>query len=339
MLDWAYLQILTVFPVNNLSVSYFYLSQGFEKKCAGLPLEVRGALMSDITALSCAYSPDQSVLLRILFFAKWENHESQDVKALVGSFKREWCNARVGNWTHGHIHNYVNNTNGLESTNKVLKDEVTQRQLMPILNFLIKIQLWLGEQSAKREVGNPNYMQFATTHTFSTLNWTTANAWRLCKKKQIRILQEYNVYVTMGEDAVGTLTHDRAVTYYNTFTDSSWATYDEFTTMYFNMSIVRVDHTRPEGYRCSCIDNCKTFTCVHSLAVAMIRGTMAPPANIQINLLGRKRRRGRRPQAAPAWERMVLDINSPVAHPQQDEAVLAGHNVGENLLPELQEEV
>lgn len=31
-----------------------------------------------------------------------------------------------------------------------------------------------------------------------------------------------------------------------------------------------------------------------------------------------------RPQAAPAWERTAFDMYSPIAHPQQDEADLAG---------------
>ena len=278
-------------------------------------------------------------MLRSLFFDKWENHESAAVKVVISNFKRDWCNERVGNWTHGHIHNYVNNTNGLEATNKVLKDDVTKRQLMPILNFLLKIQLWLGEQSAKRDINNPNYMKFAASHTFETADWTIAHAWRTDKMKQIRLVQDGQVYVTLSATAAGHLTHDRAVQLINTFTDSTWNTFDAFTTMFYNVSILRIDETRPEGYRCSCIANCKEFTCCHSLAVAMIRGTLVPPENARIHLLGRKRKRGRKPQAAPAWERMGFDINSPVNHPQQDEAELAGQAVGVNLFPEINEEV
>jgi hypothetical protein len=83
--------------------------------------------------------------------------------------------------------------------------------------------------------------------------------------------------------------------------------------------------------------NCKTFTCRRSLNVAIYRGTMNPPENLGIFLLGRKRKRGRRPQAAPAWERMGYNINSLVAHPQQDPAELAGG--GENLIAEIQGEI
>ena len=271
-----------------------------------------------------------------MLFNKWDNHNVVAVNTLIDHFKREWCNDRLGNWTHGHIRNYVNCTNGLEATNKVLKDDVTKRQLMPILNFLLKIQTWLGEQSEIREEINPNYIKFCTSHTFKSVDWKEAHAWRMDNRKQIRFVQERQVYVALSQSAVGHLTPERAVTLIDKFTASSWNTFDEFTSMFYNVSILRVDNTRPEGFKCSCIDNCKAFTCRHSLGVAMIRGTMIPPDDAGIHLLGRKRKRGRIPQAAPAWERMGFDMNSPVHHPQQAHAELAGiGEEGENLQAEL----
>ena len=46
------------------------------------------------------------------------------------------------------------------------------------------------------------------------------------------------------------------------------------------------------------------------------------------------------PMAAPAWDRMGFGINSPIHHPQQDFAELAGiAGAGENLGAELNAEV
>ena len=84
--------------------------------------------------------------------------------------------------------------------------------------------------------------------------------------KQIRLVQDGQVYVTLSATAAGHLTHDRAVQLINTFTDSTWNTFDAFTTMFYNVSILSIDETRPEGYRFSCIANCKEFTCCHFLA-------------------------------------------------------------------------
>ena len=68
----------------------------------------------------------------------------------------------------------------------------------------------------------------------------------------------------------------------------------------------------------------------------MIRSSMVPPDDAGIHLLDRKRKRGRIPQVAPAWERMGFDMISPVHHPQQDHAKLACiAEEGDNLLTEL----
>lgn len=182
-------------------------------------------------------------------------------------------------------YNYVNNTNGLESTNNVIINEVTMRQLMPIMNFLIRIQNWIDDQSRRRDVNDVNYIEFALTHTFTTLDWKSAHVWKSDLKKQIRYVAERQTFVTLSAESVGVLTHDRAVAFINAFHESSWNSYDVFTSNYANVTIITVDNSRPEGYKCSCMKNRKEFTCCHSLAVAMIRGTMVAPEEARVHLL------------------------------------------------------
>jgi hypothetical protein len=140
--------------------------------------------MQDVIALGYAWTPAVATSLRVLFFTKWEAHETQQVRQVTAQFKDEWCNDRLGNWCSGYGKNSVINTNGLEATNKVIKDELTYyRQLMPVLDFLQRSKVWLSEQSAKRANGpngeiNPNKVTFAKTHTFLTKDSTLANAWR-----------------------------------------------------------------------------------------------------------------------------------------------------------------
>ena len=56
----------------------------------------------------------------------------------------------------------------------------------------------------------------------------------------------------------------------------------------------------------------------------MMRGTLIPPQAAQVQLLGWKRKRGRKPIAAPAWERMAFALDTPPQHPQQEAAILLG---------------
>ena len=52
------------------------------------------------------------------------------------------------------------------------------------------------------------------------------------------------------------------------------------------------------------------------------RNKIRPVNEAAAQLLGRKAKRGRRPHAAPAWEHMAFEVNSPVVHPQQEAEVL-----------------
>jgi hypothetical protein len=56
----------------------------------------------------------------------------------------------------------------------------------------------------------------------------------------------------------------------------------------------------------------------------MMRGTLVAPRAAQIQLLGCKRRRGRKPMAVPAWEMMPFALDTPPQYPQRVAAILLG---------------
>lgn len=60
-----------------------------------------------------------------LFLLKWEAHPSPVISDVTAHFKAEWHSVRLRNWCRGHAHNCVINTNGLEATSKVVKDDLT----------------------------------------------------------------------------------------------------------------------------------------------------------------------------------------------------------------------
>ena len=129
---------------------FFQATEKYAKKIVDMQLKAQ--FMQDINAISYAWSPAAAIRLKELFFLKYEHHPNPVVVDVTAHFKNEWCNARLGNWCSGHALNCVINTNGLESTstNKVIKDELTYRQLMPVMDFLQRSLVWLQEQSEKR---------------------------------------------------------------------------------------------------------------------------------------------------------------------------------------------
>lgn len=206
--------------------------------------------------------------------------------------------------------------------------------------------IWLQEQSKKRDEDlrgeNPNIVKFAKQHTFTTKDWTEAHSWKVSTSKQIRFLPALDVYVAVKPGLRGDLTDAKAMSYVTAFTECNWATYDEFTTMFTSVFILRVDHTRPELFTCTCAANAKEFTCCHSLGVALMKKTLFAPRAAQVQLLGRKRRRGRRPMAAPAWERIEFELRSPIQHPQQDVNILLGippNILGDDLAADFVDEI
>jgi hypothetical protein len=275
-------------------------------------------------AISYAWSVPVADTLRNLFLLKWEAINDNNVKVVVAHFRKEWCNPRLSKWCGGHAHNCVVNTNGLEATNKVVKDEVTLHQLLPVMDFLAKASVWVSEHSIRRDTVVGNSLKFVTQHTFSTKDWIEAYAWKNNKSKQLRITVN-SAYVAVEPGTAGNLTDEKASRYYNMFLNATWPSYDSYTSVYHKVSVLFPDNSRPEGYSCTCCRNSKEFHCVHSLGVAIYRGTMQCDI-AAVKMLGRKRKRGRQPQAAPAWDFMPFNLHSPVDHPQQDPDLINGNN-------------
>ena len=69
-----------------------------EKKAKSLPADIETEILQDMLALSYADSALQSEKVR--FFQMWEISNVAAVKVFVNNFKEEWCNERLGNWSH-----------------------------------------------------------------------------------------------------------------------------------------------------------------------------------------------------------------------------------------------
>ena len=98
--------------------------------------------MHDIHALSVCWTDDVFTEALRLFFLKWEASGDKTVLPVLKHFRKVSTNNGVSLWASGHAHNCVVNNNGLESANGKIKDLVTQRHLMPLLDFLRAIMGW-----------------------------------------------------------------------------------------------------------------------------------------------------------------------------------------------------
>lgn len=180
---------------------------------------------------------------------------------------------------------------------------------------------WLKEKSVRYNIVNPNHIPFTTVHTIITKDWVEAYRWEKNISNQVRLVGDN--YVCVRETAEH-LTDAKAVAFVAAFTDLNFVSFDNYASVSNNVCVLRPDLTRQAMYNCTCKQNAKEFTCLHAIGIAIKRGILIPPAEARVTLLGRKLKRGRRPLAAPAWEYQPFRLYSPVQHPQQDPAVLAG---------------
>ena len=113
-----------------------------------------------------------------LFFLKWEADTNNRVRAAIAHFKKEWTNNSVSCWARGNLNrSCVINNNGLETTNNVIKNEVTMRNPLPLLDFCREICTWLETQSRRRNSADVNYISFSEQATSATCDWTEALSW------------------------------------------------------------------------------------------------------------------------------------------------------------------
>ena len=130
----------------------------------------------------------------------------------------------------------MRNTNGLEATNRVLKDEVTHRKLLPVIDFFREIGDWIRTQSLRRDVINANYISFANGHSLTTKCWTEAYHWQKDTSKQIRLVDEKCVAIEKGTP--GHLTDAKARNFLSQFENFDFASYDEFTSVMSKVSVL-----------------------------------------------------------------------------------------------------
>ena len=122
--------------------------------------------------------------------------------------------------------------------------------------------------------------------------------WTKDTTKQVRTIGDILLKVKKNR---GRLTDNRAQNLITKFTDFTFATFDEYTSVSNHAFIVRPDVVRQDGSNFTCKQNAKEFFCVHALGIVIIRGTIVPPRDAKVKLLGCRRKRVRRPLAAPAW--------------------------------------
>lgn len=167
----------------------FYKLQCAEQKAKKLDVDLKKMFLQDLNTLSNAHSDQSFEVVLALFVTKWEAIPAAN--SLIAYLKKVWFTDRLKGFYRGAADGMCMNNNGLEGTNRVLKDTGTFHEQMPILEFLPALKAWIGAESCRRHPENVNCIPFALVPDIGTKDLTDGYALLQVEMDFVRIQEHY----------------------------------------------------------------------------------------------------------------------------------------------------
>ena len=247
---------------------------------------IRASFLGDLNQLSNAGSEECFNNVVKLFKAKWSAIPVATVA--LKHFEKEWLNDRLTRFYRGAAEGFAMNNNGLEATNKTLKETATLHEQMPLLEFIPTMSEWIGTQSYRRDPENINYIKIAEVP--SELDTKHMTEGFLLWKSKAMYIEVDGHYVSIT-DCKEPFTAEIARSAYRKYRESSYSTMDKYS------SFQRYVHVITPDRRCNCHDYGRKSKCKHSTCVKIMVDHIPVPPEARTVQLGCRRKPGRPPMA------------------------------------------
>ena len=253
-------------------------------------VDVRKDFLSDLNNLSNARSLVCFGKVKDLFVEKWS--KVPEAQHPLENIKKEWFSPRLTRFYRGAAEGYVMNNNGLESTNRVLKDSGTLHQRMPIVEFLPALKRWVTSQSRRRDPENPNYVKIVLDRPDILLRDMT-DGYNLMKSKiNFIIVQDHYIAVRSGKIGGVDFNYELAKSVYEQYKNDDYESMQQYVAFQSQVHIVGPDRS------CNCYTFGRQFKCSHSLCVQILADNLHVEDTAKTILLGGRRQPGRPKKAA-----------------------------------------
>ena len=256
--------------------------------------DLRASFLADLNSLSNAGSKDCFDKVVILFKKKWGPIESARVP--LNHLVKEWLNQRLTRFYRGSAEGYAMNNNGLEGTNKIIKDAGTFHELMPLLEFLPTMSGWIGKQSYRRNPENINCIPIAYVPSVLNTKEMTDGHILYRSKKNFRKVEDHFISITRKTKKNVQLTLLEAENIFKTYCESSYKSMDSYNSFQKYVHVITPDR------RCNCYEFGRKFKCPHATCVRILIDKIQVPQIAKSVPLSCNRKPGRPPMALGRYD-------------------------------------
>jgi hypothetical protein len=274
---------------EEIIMCWAHMRRNVSKKIESLVKpENKARVLEDIEKLQKVSSQELFGKATNLFFEKWNTKED----SFLLYFEAEWINSN-SNWYEGFRHFTPSTNNCLESSNKVIKDEDTLRERMPMGRF--KVVVFEMVEKWSRSYKN-NLKKIDKTPKIDLPTWTSAYQWAKSKKKVLSEQTAEGVQYFIPSGSKTEITTEEVKIY----KEQNQTSFDQLIEEQFGIWNLHVSQNHSQGTTCSCPHFFKNFTCKHSVGIAIRLGHVKAPAEAKNVPLNQKRKPGRPKKARPA---------------------------------------
>lgn len=280
-----------IFQYETIRVNcWAHCIRAYEKKlCLIEDNNLKLSIGKDIEQLQLAKSNKEFEKASELWLKKWSN---ESCRKFVEYFTMEWLTKSSG-WYEGIAPLNPSTNNGLEATNKWIKDENTLRERLPVSQFLKCAEEIVSNWSQERNPASCNFKNFSLTPSLNLPLMT--NGYHFMKQNRVILLRKsgntifYYVNST-GFESVSDKCINSYVSYHKRF---NWATFNQYVKCVSSLWCITFDEENWRNSSCTCPYYLKNFLCKHVVGIAMRLKFCDIPTYVKNIQLGQKRKRGR----------------------------------------------
>lgn len=254
-----------------------------------IPKAKQNELLEDLRQIQVISSPEIFDAVMKLFLKKWESYPN-----FIEYFTKQWIHLNP-NWYEGAKILTPSTNNALEATNRVIKDDRTFRERLPLPRFIEVLYHIIDDWGLRYDA---NLSEFSDVPTIHLPLWTKSYQWaKLNKKIQITRTDNHQICKVPANSLIELVENSK--TYIN------WETFDEFKEFYFNewTTTLSNDPEKWSSGTCTCPTFMKEFICKHVVGIALRLKYVQAPFAARHFPIGEKRKRGRPAKAKLALHR------------------------------------